>query len=110
MASTLKQLAQAQATITATSIYSPGTGGTGIIRQIIVCNTDTVTRMFDIYIDDDGTVYDATTALYYEVSIGPKETYNIPTKWFMNNSAGNLAVKADAAGVVTITVMGVVKI
>ncbi len=102
-----KQLAQARPSGTsAVSIYSPGSGVTAIIRNITVSNTTANQVTFRIFHDDDGTTYDQSTALFYDVTIARYSTTQITAFMSMNNSSGNLAVQSGTANALTFTVYG----
>ena len=101
-----KQLGQSRPSgTTAASIYSPSSG-TAIIKTIIVCNTTASAAAFRIFVDDDGTTYDETTALFWDVSVNGYETVEIDTFAAMNNTAGNMAVRTDTSLALTFTVFG----
>ena len=103
-----KQLGQHRInSTTATSLYSPGASTTAIIKSIVVCNQSGVARTFRLFLDDDGTTYDQTTALYFDVAIAIDTTVQIDTFWPMNNSAGNLATSNSVADSLTFTAFGV---
>jgi len=103
-----KQLGQHRINGTAaTSLYSPGAGVTAIIKSIVVCNQSGSADTFQLFLDDDGTTYDATTALYFNVVIAADATVQIDTFWPMNNSAGNLATQNATANAITFTAFGV---
>ena len=91
---------------TATSLYSPGASITAIIKSITVCNQTGTLATFRLFVDDDGTTYDQTTALYYDVSIGANTTVQIDTYWPMDTDAGNLATRTDTANALTFTAFG----
>ena len=93
---------------TAESIYSPGSGETGVIRTIVVCNTTMSADSFSIFLDNDGTTYDESTALYFDEGIAANETIVISVYLPMNNSSGNLAVECATTNAVTFTVAGLV--
>ena len=70
MAMQEKQLGQTRpSNTTATSIYSPGSSVTAVVRNIHCCNTSGATATFRIFVDDDGTTYDETTALFWDVTL-----------------------------------------
>ena len=103
-----KQLGQLRpANTTAASLYSPGAGVTAVIKSIVICNTTASAADFRIFLDDDGTTYDETTAHYFDVPIAANTTIQIDTFWAMNNSAGNLAVRTDTNDALTFTAYGV---
>ena len=101
-----KQLGQLRpADTNAASLYSP-TGESAIIKSLIICNTTATAATFRIFLDDDGTTYDQTTALFYDTNINGNETVEIDTYWPMNNSAGNLAVRTGTSSALTFTAFG----
>jgi len=102
-----KQLGQSRPGDTdAVSAYSPGSNTTAIITHIFVCNTTANTPTYRIFVDDDGTTYDQTTALYYDVATTANSTQRIPCFIAMNNSSGNIAVRTSAANELTFTLFG----
>ena len=108
MAMQEKQLGQARENSTnAVSVYSPGASTTAIIKSITVCNQSGASATFRIFLDDDGTTYDQSTALYYDVAISADAVVQIDTYWPMNDANGNLAYRSSVANAITITVFGV---
>jgi len=107
MSSTNKQLGQAVATTTATSIYSPAASTETVIKQITVCNTSNSIVKLSLFKDDDGTTYDTTTAVKYEQDVPAKSTELWDVYFCMNNSAGNFAIEAGASGSLTVTLDGI---
>ena len=105
----IKQLAQSRpAGTAAVSIYSPGANVEAAFR-ILVCNNTNAPAKYSIFVDDDGTTYDESTALAFEQEIGANETVSFPPstdKIAMNNEAGNLAVQTDVGDAITFTVNG----
>ncbi len=102
-----KQLGQLRpANTTAASLYSPGVGVTAIIKSIVICNTTGTSAKFRIFLDDDGTTYDETTALFYDVTIAANTTVQVDTFYAMNDSSGNLAVRTDTNDALTFTCFG----
>jgi len=107
MAMQEKQLGQLRpANTTAASLYSPGASTTAVIKSIIVCNQSAAAAKFRIFVDNDGTTYDQTTAHYYDISIGATTTLQIDTFWAMNDATGNLAVRTDTNDALTFTAYG----
>ena len=103
-----KQLGQHRInSTTATSLYSPGASTTTIIKSIVVCNQSSSAATFRLFIDDDGTTYDQTTSLFYDVSISANTTIQIDTFWPMNDATGNLATQNGTANAITFTAFGV---
>ena len=102
-----KQLAQARLTDTnAASIYSPAAKTTAIIKSVVICNQTTSAATFRIFLDDNGTTYDQTTALFYDAPLAAKTTVSIDTFWAMNEATGNLAFRSNTSSAITITVFG----
>ena len=103
-----KQLGQARPGDTnAVSIYSPPDSTTTIITHIFVCETAGNTAGFRIFVDDDGTTYDETTALYFDQPTVANTTARIPCYIAMNNTDGNFAVRTATASELTFTIFGV---
>lgn len=90
----------------AVSVYSPPTSIKTEITRILVCNTTANTPSFRIFLDNDGTTYDQSTALYYDKAMAANDTTIIEGSLWMTNSAGNLAVRTSAANELTFTVFG----
>ena len=73
----------------------------------MICNTTANTPSFRIFFDTNGTTYDQTTALWYDVLMTPNGAFYRDVELYMNDSDGNLAVRTDAANEITFTVWGV---
>lgn len=103
-----KQLGQVRGTTggTAESAYSPGSGVTAVIKQIVVCNNTASPATFSIYVDDDGTTYDEETCLFHDAPIAANDTVFINCYVPMNDDSGNLAVEGSVTDAVTFTVFG----
>jgi hypothetical protein len=107
MALTEKMLGQVAPVGTSpVSVYSPPASTRGIVKTIVVCNTSGSAAKFRLFLDDDGTTYDETTALYWDVEVSPGIPFQIDTMLAMNNVAGNLAFRSDTANALTCTVFG----
>ena len=107
MATTLKQLGQLMPTnTTAASIYSPGASTQTLIKSIVVCNTSAGAVTYRIFHDDNGTTYDTTTALYYDVSLAGNTSIILSLNIVMDDSTGNLAVRTSSANDLTFTCYG----
>ena len=107
MSAVNKQLGQAVATTTATSIYSPGSGVEAVIKQITACNTSQSSVTLSIYRDDNGTTYDTTTAVKYLQAIPARSTEKWDVYYCMNDSTGNLAIEAGASDSISVTLDGI---
>lgn len=103
-----KQLGQLRpANTTAATLYSPGASTTTIIKSIVICNQTSAAAKWRLFVDDDGTTYDETTALFFDITIGANSTDQIDTYYPMNNSSGNIAVRTDTNSAITFTCFGV---
>ena len=100
--------------LNAISIFTPiDFRPNAIIETIIVCNTSVTGAKFSIFHDDNGAIFDETTALFFEEQSAGRETRII---LFSNGlaiqgktssgPAGNLAVQTSIANAFTFTVYG----
>ncbi|HEC61429.1 hypothetical protein LCGC14_0705760 [marine sediment metagenome] len=102
-----KQLGQSRPTgTTVVSLYSPGASITGIITSIIICNQSGVSAAYRIFLDDDGAVYDESTALFWDIVIAGEATHVVEARLPMNDEDGNLAVRSDTGNALTFTALG----
>lgn len=95
------------ANTTATSAYSPASSVTTKITRVLVCNTTSSPHDFRIFLDVDGTTFDETTALFFDVATPAKTTVEIEGEWWLDKAAGNLAVRTDTNDAFTFTVFGI---
>lgn len=103
-------LAQSRPTDTnAASVYSPPSGIITEITQVIVAENSGNTPSYRIFLDNDGTTYDQTTALFYDVATAANTSYELIShgSWWMTDSDGNLAVRTSGANQLTFTVFGI---
>jgi len=104
---TIKQLGQLRpANTTAASLYSPAASTQTNIYTVVVCNTSVSSAKYRIFHDDNGTTYDETTALFWDISLSADSTDTVEIKISMNDSTGNLAVRTDTADALTFTAYG----
>jgi acetyltransferase-like isoleucine patch superfamily enzyme len=110
MANTYQQLGQARENSTnAVSVYSPGASEEVIIKQIIVANTSGAAATVRMFHDNDGTTYDESTTVGWDVTIPANSVWDRGVTICMNNAAGNFAYRSSVANALTITIYGVVK-
>ena len=103
-----KQLGQSRPSGTsAVSIYSPPADTTAIIKTITITNVSNASLRYKLFIDDDGTTYDETTTMAWDISLAKQTSVFIETYICMNNSTGNFAFEIDSANDATITLFGV---
>jgi len=107
MAQIIKQLGQLRpANTTAASLYSPAASTETIVKSIIVSNTSGAGATYRIFNDDNGTTYDETTALFWDIVIDLDSTHTIEINLMMNVSTGNLAVRTNTNDALTFTAYG----
>jgi hypothetical protein len=99
-----RQLAQTQP-VTAVSLYTPGDGVQCVVKRIIICNTSSAAAAFDIYHDDDGTTYNATTQLFKDYTISAGVTFVMDEELFLDSDA-NVAAACDVTAALTFSVYG----
>ncbi len=92
---------------TAVSAYSPASGVRTEITRVLVCNTTGNTPTFRIFLDNDGTTYNQTTALFYDKSMSANDTTELEGSWDMDKSSGNLAVRTSAGNELTFSIFGI---
>ena len=102
------QLAQARENSTnAVSIYSTSVGET-VQVFLKISNSTTSTVKARVFHDNDGTTYDETTQIAWDVDIMAGSFLEID-KVFMNNENGNLAYRSSVANALNATVYGIIK-
>lgn len=95
------------ANTTAVSIFSPRAKVLVQVTSIIITNLDSIDHSYRLFHDDNGTTYDETTSIAWDINIIANDT--VPLSMldiWMNNSSGNLAVRTDSANNITFTVYG----
>lgn len=100
-----KILGQSQPGVTPTTLYSVPASTVGIIKTILICNTGASDQTYQIFVDNDGSTYDATTAIHYDVPIAAKETRHLDLFIPFSTAGGTLGVQASSTDV-TFTVTG----
>lgn len=102
-----KQLAQKRENSTnAVSVYSPGASTTAIIKTVILCNTSGATATFRLFLDDDGTTYDESTALAWDIDLDADSMVEMDLFIPMNDATGNFAYRSSVSNAITITLGG----
>lgn len=102
-----KQLGQLRpANTTAASVYSPAAATTWVAKSLIVCNTSTASCAFRVFHDENGTTYDETTALFWDVPIAANETITVTALLAGYDATGNVGVRTSVANALTFTLYG----
>lgn len=105
MPRTYKQIGQARENSTnAVSVYSPAASTQTIVRSIIVTNTSGADAKVRIFVDSNGTTYDESTAVAWDVIVRGDTSWDREVTFCMNDSSGNLAYRSSVANALTITV------
>lgn len=102
MAQTEKILGQVKVASASTpeSLYSPASGVTGIIVNIIVCETGGATATFSLYADATGTGTAAANTLFKNVSLSENETKVLAIKLPIASATGQVSCEASTTNVV----------
>jgi len=102
-----KQLGQLRpANTDPASLYSPPADTLALLSLLIVCNVSAAEAKFRVFLDDDGTTYDQSTAIYYDRALAANRTEILALQLGMSDEAGNLAVRSDVASALTFTLYG----
>lgn len=104
-----RQLAQSRpANTTETSVLS--NARPWVVDLVIVANTTNNSANFSIYHDADGTTYDETTTLYFNVPLAGQDVAYIefPAGIPNTDATGNLAVKTSTGDALNFTVYGTI--
>lgn len=112
MADNLKgvQIAQSRPSNTnAVSAISPTDGQIIQVTSVFICNTTGSNATCRIFHDEDGTTYDQSTALFYDVTLAANTSLHIDlADTWLRDSTGNLAVRVGTASAITFTFYGIV--
>lgn len=107
MTTTLKQLGQLRpANTTAASLYSPGASTDAVVKAIVICNTSGADATARVFHDDDGTTYNETTALAWDLVIPADSIVVLELFVAMSDDTGNVAVRTDTGNALTFTAYG----
>lgn len=81
------------------------------ITRVVVCNTTGTAAAMSIYHDDNGSTFDATSALYEAKSVPANDTIEIKAEsiggGFMVSAGGQIGVKTGTASALTFTLYGI---
>lgn len=80
-----------------------------ILTTIIIANTTSSAAKYSVFHDVDGTTYDQSTALAYEVSLAANSVVELEWPLALPISAGNLAVQSGTGNALTYTAYGFMK-
>lgn len=104
---TYKQLAQADSPTTAASLYTLPSGKKTVITGIFAANLGSSSRAQSIFWDEDGTTYDKTTAVHWELPIaGDEFVIFAEKKWLLETTGGSLGHEGSVASAINTTLYG----
>lgn len=87
-------------------VYSPAASTETIIRSVIIANTTASTVKVRMFLDDNGSTYDETTSLAWDVEIPGNSVWDREVTLCMNDATGNFAYRSSVANALTISVFG----
>jgi len=90
----------------AASLYSPAASTTWIGKNLVICNTTGTAATARVFHDEDGTTYDETTALYWDLSVAANSTTSLQGFLSGSNASGNIGVRTGTANALTFTLYG----
>ena len=94
-------------TIGPITAYMSSEGKRTIVKDIDICNTGDVEAIFSIFLDDDGEIYDKTTAIHFEQPIPAKTTVTLRKELFLTElSVGNIGLSTNIVDALTFTING----
>jgi hypothetical protein len=106
MATTLKQLGQSAIPSTATTIYTVPASNTAIVKEVILCNTNTSAVTVSLYYVASGGSVGVANTILSEQALQEGETIQI-SGTTMIGAGGTIKAVASVASVVGITISGV---
>lgn len=105
MAEALKILAQTVASTTAAALYTVPASTQTVVSSVIIANTTASAATFRLFATRSGSTYDATTALFFDISVAANSSTTLQLG--MGMAAGQaLAIRASAASTLTVTAFG----
>ena len=101
------QLAQSRPSGTTAENLFTATDKTDITR-IVICNTTGATAKYSIYHDDDGSTFDESTALYFEVDLAANSSIELAdfVRYLTLPKDAQIGVKTSVASALTFTLYG----
>ena len=95
------------ANTTAASIYTLPANTRTKVNSIIICNQSGVACTFRVFHDVNGTTYDETSALLYDITLDADTTVSFdPVDLWLENTSGNIAVRTSSNSAITFTMYG----
>ena len=78
------------------------------IDTIVIANTTAGSVNYSVYLDQDGTTYDQSTALFYSVALAANTTALIQfdSSFFITDINGRLAIQTSSGNALTFSIFG----
>lgn len=92
-----------------TALYTKGTKKLAHISHLVICNTTGSAVTYRVFLDADGTTYDETTAIYYDVSIGANTTEFVDIDATIEVDGGSIGIRTSTGSALNFTLMGNVR-
>ena len=103
-----KQLGQLMpADTNAASLFSPTRGFEYRVDAIYITEVAAGTATYRVFIDNDGATYSNATAIVFDTAAVASATVRLEGPFYMNNPAGNIAVRSSIASNITFTAFGI---
>jgi len=104
-----KQLGQTRPADTNNTVLLTPIRGFHYRFKIIVANNTAGAIAYRIFHDDDGTTYDQSTALAYDVSLAANTSTEVPSDGWIaaDNPSGRIAVRSATGDALTFTAYGI---
>ena len=90
----VKLLGQARPSDTNNATLYTKTGDAVYLDQLFICNNTGSAVAARVFFDDDGTTYDTTTCLFYDLSIAANDTCVQELRAYMNTAAGSIGIRS----------------
>ena len=107
MAIILKQLGQARPADTNTAtLYNPGASIDAVAHRVVICNTGTTAASARVFHDDNGSTFDETTALAWDILVGTASVATLDLSVALSDDTGKLGIRSSVASALTFTAYG----
>jgi len=90
----------------AVSMFSPLKGEQVILRKLYISNVGGNKAKYSVFITDDSSTYDETTAIFFEIEIEKETTVVILLDIPLRDSDGDIGVQTDTGDELNFTLTG----
>jgi len=103
----IKMLGQLRpADTTAATLYTKAQDSKVWLDQLFVCNTTAGAIACRVCVDEDGSTYDETTALYWDKSVGANDTLVVDLHAYLETDTGSVGVRTATGDALNFTLFG----